>query len=316
MALAHAFRFDTADGERLHATRFVPAGTDELTLVAVIYPGAGIPASYYRRFAEGLADRGIVTITFDYRGIGPSRPNKLRGYRATIKDWGEFDAPAALRWAREYYPKRQRAVVGHSVGGFLAGFTPDPTLIDYLVLVGAHTGYWGDYSRRARPLMWALWHAIMPAITRSVGYFPARRLGLPEDLPAGVAYDWAARTRPDFTRNFRRADGSVDQDRISVIRSRFRALNVDAFVVTVSDDPFATPAATARLRDLFSGCRFEELRIDVRSTLLRKIGHFGYFRSRAREELWPVVTDWLVGAANGQVARDNSNELAAFVQQK
>jgi predicted alpha/beta hydrolase len=154
MAKFHPFRFATADGENLHATCFAPEDGHELPLVAVINPGAGIPATYYKRFAEGLADRGIVTITFDYRGIGPSRPAKLRGFRATIKDWGELDAPAVLRWAREHYPDRRRAVIGHSVGGFLTGFTPDPTLIDRMVFVGAHTGYWGDYARRARPLMW------------------------------------------------------------------------------------------------------------------------------------------------------------------
>ena len=297
MAIAKAFRFATTDGKNLYATCFAPGDGHELPLVAVINPGAGIPSTYYRRFAEGLADRGIVAITYDYRGIGPSRPAKLRGYGATIKDWGEFDAPAALSWAREHYPDRQRAVIGHSVGGFLAGFTPDPTLIDRLVLVGAHTGYWGDYAPRTRPIMWALWHAVMPVVTRSMGYFPARRLGLPEDLPAGVAYDWAARTRPDFNRNYRRADGSLDHERLATMRSRFEVLKVDVLAVTVSDDPFATPAATARLRGLFSGCRFEESRIDARGTTLRKIGHFGFFRSSGRERLWPVVIDWLVAAA-------------------
>jgi predicted alpha/beta hydrolase len=316
MADSHDFRLATADGESLHATLFAPDGTAEVPLVAVINPGAGIPASYYKRFAEGAADRGIVTITYDYRGIGASRPARLRGYRATIKDWGEFDAPAALRWVREQYPDRQRVVIGHSVGGFLAGFTPDSTLIDKMVFIGAHTGYWGDYARWARPLMWAMWHALMPAVTKTMGYFPARRLGLPEDLPAGVANDWAARTRPDFHRNFLRADGSLDAERFAEVRSRFAALDVDILTVTFSDDPFATPAATTRLRGLFTGCRFEESRIDVRKTNLRKIGHFGFFRSGAREKLWPFVIDWLVRAPEINPTARPDGELAMFVQHR
>lgn len=300
MATSEAFRFAAADGENLYATRFSPEEGTELPVVAVINAGAGIPASYYKRFAESLADRGVVTITYDYRGIGPSRPLKLRGYRATIKDWGELDAPGALRWAREHYPDRQRAVIGHSVGGFIAGFTPDPTLIDRMVLVGAHTGYWGDYARWARPFMWMMWHAMMPAITRTMGYFPARHLGLPEDLPAGVAYDWAVRTRPDFKRNFRRMNGSIDYERLAAIRSRFEAVNADVLAITISDDAFATPDSTARLRGLFNGCRFEELRIDVRTTRMRKIGHFGFFRSVGRDTLWPLAMNWLVAAAEKQ----------------
>ena len=312
MIKSHTFHFAAADGENLHAMCFEPEDGRELPLVVVINAGAGIPATYYKRFAEGLAERGIVTITYDYRGIGRSRPAKLRGYRATIKDWGELDAPAALRWVRENYPGRQRAVIGHSVGGFLIGFTPDPALVNHIVLVGAHTGYWGDCARRARPLMWVMWHAVMPTVTKAMGYFPARRFGLPEDLPAGVAYDWAARTRPNFNRNFRRSDGSLDNERYVAIRSRFEALNVDVLAVRVSDDPFATAAATARLRGMFSGCRFEEIRIDVRSTILRKVGHFGFFRSMARESLWPVVIEWLVDAVREKSDAAPSGDLVHF----
>ena len=297
MARAETFRLTAADGHVLSATLFSPGSGLDLGLVSVINPGAGIPAAYYGRFADGLADRGIATITYDYRGIGLSRPARLRGYQATIKDWGELDGPAALAWARDHFPDRRRAVIGHSIGGFLAGFVPDPALIDRLVLVGAHTGYWRDYARWARPLMWTMWHAVMPAVTRALGYFPARRFGLPEDLPAGVAYDWAARTKPDFQRNYRLPDGSIDRVRHAAIEARFRAVRADALAITFSDDPFATPAGTARLRALFSGCRFDERRIDVRSTGLRKIGHFGFFRTAARATLWPVVFDWLLEAA-------------------
>lgn len=295
-------RLTAADGEILSATHFTPDGGRELDLVAVINSGAGIPATYYGRFAEGLADCGIATITYDYRGIGRSRPRKLRGYQASIKDWGELDVPAALAWARWRYPDRTRAVIGHSIGGFLTGFVPDPSLIDRIVFVGAHTGYWRDYARWARPLMWAMWHALMPAVTRTLGYFPARRFGLPEDLPAGVAYDWAARTRPDFERNYLLPDGSLDRARLAVVRDRFRALTADVLAITLSDDPFATPAATARLRGLFSGCSFDERRFDPRRIGLRKVGHFGFFRMAARDALWPTVIDWLIRAAAERTA--------------
>ncbi len=294
MPQAEGIRLIAADGEILSATQFIPERGREVRLVAVINAGAGIPATYYGRFAGALAERGITSITYDYRGIGRSRPRKLRGYRATIKDWGELDVPAALNWARERFPNHYHAVIGHSIGGFLTGFVPDPTLVDKIVFIGAHTGYWRDYARWARPLMFAMWHALMPAVTRTVGYFPARRFGLPEDLPAGVAYDWAARTRPDFERNYLLPDGSLDRARFAAIRSRFSALNADVLAITFSDDPFATPVATTRLRGLFSGCQFDERRIDPRTLGMRKVGHFGFFRTASRDALWPVVTHWLI----------------------
>lgn len=256
-----------------------------------------------------------MTITYDYRGIGPT-PGHAPGLSRHDQGLGELDAPAALRRVRERYPERQRAVIGHSVGGFLAGFTPDATLIDRMVLVGAHTGYWGDYARWARPFMWIMWHAMMPAVTRTMGYFPARRLGLPEDLPAGVAYDWAARTRPDFKRNFRRRDGSVDFERFTEIRSRFEAVDADVLAATISDDPFAIPKAITRLRGLYKRCRFEELRIDATIPNTRKIGHFGFFRSAARETLWPLVINWLVTAAGQRRSAKPHQGASAVLQNK
>lgn len=302
MSETAGIRLTAADGVTLSATLFTPRAGRELDLVAVINAGAGIPATYYGRFAEGLAERGIATVTYDYRGIGQSRPRKLRGYQATIKDWAELDVPAALAWARDSYPARGRAVIGHSIGGFLTGFVPDPSLVDRIVFVGAHTGYWRDYARWARPVMWAMWHALMPAVTRSLGYFPARRFGLPEDLPAGVAFDWASRTRPGFERNYMLPDGSLDRVRLAAAQDRFRALKIDVLAITLADDPFATPSATARLRELFSACRFDERRIDPRSLGLRKIGHFGFFRTASKDALWPIVIDWLIEAASDRKA--------------
>ncbi len=277
MAKATPFLISTRDGHSLSGTLFSPEHGRELGLVTVINAGAGIPAAYYRGFAQGLADQGVVTMTYDYRGIGRSGPKRLRGYQATIKDWGEFDAPAALEWLRENYSGRLRAVIGHSIGGFLIGFVQDPTLIDRIVMIGGHTGYWRDYARWARPLMWSMWHAVMPAMTRALGYFPARKFGLPADLPAGVAYDWAARTRPGFHRNFRFADGSLDSVRHAQVEARFRALHADALSLTFSDDPFSTTAGAARLQALMSGCRFEERMIDVRATGPRKDWAFRLF---------------------------------------
>jgi predicted alpha/beta hydrolase len=141
--------------------------------------------------------------------------------------------------------------------------------------------------------MWGLWHVLMPAVTRVYGYFPARKFGLPADLPAGVAFDWAARRRPGFDASYRLADGTPDHHRIAELVAGFRALKVGALAVTLADDPFTTPLGTARLLALFSGCRFQQCRIDPSKLGLPKIGHFGFFRSFSGEMLWPTVGDWL-----------------------
>lgn len=195
------------------------------------------------------------------------------------------------------FPAARLAVLGHSIGGFVTGLAQGGERVDRMALVGTHTGYWRDYAPRVRLPMYVAWHLAMPAVTRALGYFPGRHFGLPEDLPAGVARDWARRRRPAPWWYLKRADGSPDEVRIADVVGRFDAFRAEALVVSIADDPFATAEATARIAALFRHCRIDERRVDPRGLGLPAVGHFGFFRSRMRDALWPIVGDFL--AADG-----------------
>jgi len=262
--------------------------------VALINAGAGISSVYYDRFAAFLADSGVPTLLYDYRGIGRSRPNSLRGFGASVEEWGSKDCAAALEWLRARFPGAKRIVIGHSVGGFVTGFVTNGALIDRMLLVSAHTGYWRDYAAGARPPMYLLWHLAMPAITRVVGYFPGRRLGLLEDLPKGVALEWAARRKPEFWWNLRRPDGSVDTELVEALQARFAAIRAPVLALRFTDDPFATEEATDRILGLFANVSAVRMVLGASDSGGTKIGHFGFFRSRYRETLWPRVLETLL----------------------
>jgi predicted alpha/beta hydrolase len=181
----------------------------------------------------------------------------------------------------------------HSVGGFVTGFVTNGPLIDRMLLVGAHTGYWRDYGPRGRAGMYLLWHTLMPLLTRVVGYFPGRRLHLLEDLPAGVALEWANRKQPDFWWNKTKMDGSVDTEWRENALRRFQAIRAPTLSLRFSDDLFATEAATDRLLGLFQNCPTTRMVVRPADAGRQKIGHFGFFRSRFRDTLWPRVVQWL-----------------------
>jgi len=294
MAHAQPLVVPATDGFPLGATLWTPAAVPSSAHAVVVNAGAGIPARYYERFAAWLADRGAPTLTYDYRGIGASRPVNLKGFEATVEDWGSKDCAAILDAMRARFPSSMLAVLGHSIGGFVAGLAPRGEHVDRLALVGAHTGHWRDYAPRVRLPMYLPWHVAMPLLARFAGYFPGRPFGLPSDLPAGVARDWARRRRSEFWWYLKRPDGSPDTERIADVVARFDAFRAKALIVSVSDDPFATGEATARIVALFRNCRFDERCLDPATLGLPKVGHFGFFRSRMRETLWPVVGDFLV----------------------
>ena len=296
-ALDHINSTDLAlaatDGYPLAARLWEGSQQSRPLTVALVNSGAGIGSHYYDRFARFLSQCGVPTLVYDYRGIAKSRPPSLRGFVASVEDWGSKDCAAVLEWLSSRYPGARRVVVGHSVGGFVTGFVTNGPLIDRMLLIGAHTGYWRDYAPRARAGMYLLWHTLMPLLTSALGYFPGRRLHLLEDLPAGVALEWANRRQPDFWWNKTMLDGSVDTEWRENALRRFQAIRARTLSLRFSDDVFATEAATDRLLGLFQSCPTTRMVVRPADTGRQKIGHFGFFRSRFRDTLWPPIAEWL-----------------------
>lgn len=293
-AKSSGLQLSALDGYVLGAQVWEPATLKRAVATALVNAGAGISYRYYDHFASFLAANGIATLIYDYRGVGRSRPSSLRGFNASVEDWGGKDCAAGLSWLAARFTDVPRIVIGHSVGGFVTGFANNGSMIDQMLLVGAHNGYWRDYHEKYRLRMYVLWHVLMPILARAVGFFPGRALHLLEDLPLGVATEWANRRKPEFWWNVKTAEGMRDSNRIDSVVARFRALHARTLAVHFTDDPFATSAATDRLLQLYSNCPATQLLIGPADTNGQSIGHFGFFRSRFRETLWPRVLAWLL----------------------
>ena len=277
-------RLRAADGYEIGAVFYAALRPRAPRRVAVLHGGAGIPALRYRRFATFLAEWGIPVLTYDYRGIGLSRPPALRGFEATIEDWAEYDAAAAIAWLRERFPRDEILGISHSIGCLALGGAANAGEQARIVLVGAHTGYYGDYRPLYRLPMAVAWHGLMPALTRFVGYFPADRLGLGEDLPAGMALEWAERRQPDLRPNGAEPAG----ERRLRLLDHCAALECPAIAISISDDAFATVDGTRRLLSYFPRLSSPQLlQFSPPDAQVRRIGHFGFFRRAVGTTLWP-----------------------------
>jgi len=299
-------RLRAADGYQIGAVFYAALRPRSPRQVAVLHGGAGIPALRYRRFARFLAEWGIPVLTYDYRGIGLSRPPVLRGFEARIEDWAELDATAAIAWLRERFPHDELLGISHSIGCLPLGGASNAAEQARIVLVGAHTGYYGDYRPLYRLPMAFAWHGVMPAVTRFLGYFPGDRLGLGEDLPAGMALQWAERRLPELRPN----GADLAQERMRRLLDNCAALQCPAIAISISDDAFATVAGVTRLLSYFS--RLSSLQHVVFTppdAQVRHLGHFGFFRRAVGMALWPRLLALLEpGRAEGAhitAARDS-----------
>jgi predicted alpha/beta hydrolase len=285
-AVEHGTTLDLTapDGFVLGATLHGAAPNAGVPRVAVLCPGGGVPARVYRRFASWLAARGLPVLTFDYRGIGRSRPAAPRGFDAAFEDWADQDCATAIAWLRRSYPGAELIGIAHSIGGLILAGAPGAEQIERFVLIGVHTAYYRDYHSRWRWPMTLMWHGVMPALAGVFGYFPGRALRMGEDLPATFARQWAGRRTPDF---------ETGNARLAACLARSGALRGRALALTFADDGFATARGTRRVLERLPGIVAEHRVIAPREAGLKKIGHFGFFRPSAEQALWRPAADWL-----------------------
>ncbi len=273
--------FSAADGFRLAGTIFGPA---DASTAVVINSATAVKRRYYEPFARWLADSGVRVLTFDYRGIGDSMGDRpLRHLDVTMRDWGEQDATAALHWLQVQHPQARLNLVGHSFGGQCLGLMANNALLHRVALMGAQLGDWRNFPWKQRAYMLPMWYAVIPALTRAFGYFPAERLGSGENLPAGVAREWArwCRSPGYYTAEFGRG-----------LPNHFPSLRAPVRLYRITDDGYAPQkAVTALARHLPS----HEIRTVLpRDVGAKGIGHFGFFRERFRDSLWTETRDWLL----------------------
>ncbi|WP_102961455.1 alpha/beta hydrolase family protein [Mangrovicella endophytica] len=294
--MADSFAVAAADGVPIVGLVHRPAaGTPRA--VVVISAATSVQSRYYGRFAAYLADRGFAVVTYDYRGIGLSKPQRLRGFAAGWLDWGRLDLDAVLGHVAAAFPGRAVAAVGHSIGGFVTGLSPRSGQFTRIVTVGAQFARWRDYHPRHRHRMLAKWHLAMPLLTRAFGYFPGSRLGWMEDTPAGVVRDWSGFGR-GFETSLDRPDalGSTPRQALAAVTAPILAIGLD-------DDPFGTVPAIERLLALYPAAPSTHLRIDPADIGAAEIGHFAFFHDRFKESLWPIAAAWLEGEPLPEIGR-------------
>jgi predicted alpha/beta hydrolase len=272
------------DGYPLGALLYARADLRDPVDAVVFNAGGGLSSLRYRHFLRFLARQGLPVLAYDYRGVGISRPASWRGFDAGIEDWCELDQVSAIEAMRARFPAARLSSVSHSIGCMIAAAAPNAPMLHQMVLVAPHTAYWGDYLQPWRWPMAFMWHVLMPATARVVGYFPASRLGLGDDLPRRVALQWASRRTPDY----RPGAAGGDRARETVALDRMARLTVPALVISITDDAFAPEIAIRRFLMGMSNAPAVRRRIESPTTGGRQFGHYGYFR-RFASDLWPVA---------------------------
>ena len=278
------------DGFELAASLTIGETSPELKsgrepIVVVIASAAAVPRSYYARFARFIAHRGVAVVTFDYRGIGGSRPVSLLGFTARMRDWGEIDVPGVLEYVHREYPGHQIHWAGHSYGGFATGLAHNNHLVARQLAVATMSGHWALMQGFERYRVAAMMGYVLPPLVRVLGYFPGRLMGA-EDLPQGVFLEWA---RWVMTPDFIFGDATLTATR------HFQTFKAPIRFVQIEDDAWTSDAAVRHLMAHWpQAAERSHWQATVAESGALHIGHLGFFRSEFRDTLWPKAADWLL----------------------
>lgn len=261
------------DGAAIAARFVTPTKPSAAVLIA---PAMGVPQRFYAALAQWLARQGMAVATFDYRGMGASRPPRLRGFEATILDWARFDAAAMLEALERHAPGLPLYWIGHSLGGQIPPLVPGHERLERIVTVACGSGYWRENAPALKRRVWLLWFGAVPLLTPLLGYFPGKRLNMVDDLPRGVIEQWRRWCLdPEY------AVGAEPG-----VRERFAAVRTPVVSLSFSDDDFMSARNTESLHGFYTNAPCTLLRLRPEEAGLARIGHFGFFRAEHERALW------------------------------
>ena len=272
----------TSDHNLISITVFEPQNPNGKLLL--INSATGVKQQVYFSFAKYFAENGFTAITYDYKGIGESKPKKMNGFHATMRIWGTDDFKTVTDFIKKNYQNHQKFCLGHSVGALIIGMNENAHIFDKFIFVATQDAYIGNLKANIAASAVLGFGIAVPLTTKFFGYFPAHRFGLGESLPKGVAYDWRTLilNKKSTSRLYEKIATHFSKD-----------LKQETFIIHAEDDPWVTMKGMENLmNNVYPHLKKTYREIKVSDSEKGEIGHINFFRS-FNKSLWKIVLNEL-----------------------
>jgi predicted alpha/beta hydrolase len=283
----------TKDDRQITITCYSPEEANER--IVIIGPAARLTQDEYLSFSLFLQSGGFTVITFDYRGVGASAPDELKGFIAGLQQWAVQDADAVIRYAKNKYPSRELIYIGHGIGGELIGLAPASQYIHRLILISSSLS-----CGKLFPLGGRIRIGVVQRFSKLVsllfGYFPGKRLGMQGNLPKGVVNEWSS-----WCRN---PNGLFD----IFPESNYRKLQVPLLAISFSNEWLTPEKGVKELLNYFSGSSVTWHHIHPLQLGL-KDRSYCFFEPALKDTLWKTLLSWLNRDEKNGIAGKQTGEV-------
>ncbi|MCJ7933041.1 MAG: alpha/beta hydrolase [Chryseobacterium sp.] len=271
----------TEDYVSLTAHLFKPEKSNGKLLL--INSATGVKQQVYFSFAQYFSEQGFTVITYDYRGIGLSKPKNMRGFSGSMRLWGSKDYKELTRYIKVKFSGYRKYCLGHSVGALILGMNRDSEIFEELIFVGTQNAFVGHLKLRTKVEAYLGFGIVQPLTTSLLGYFPANWFGLGESLPKNCAYDW--RTLILNRKSTNRLLEKVDD--------YSKNLKQNVFVIRAEDDVWLTEKGVlSLLNDTYPNLIPTYRLVKASESEKNEIGHVNFFRNY-NKKLWDIILNEL-----------------------
>ena len=269
------------DGIKLAGTLYTP---EKLKGAVLIAPATGIVRQFYTSFAKHLANNGFGVITFDNRGIGGSLHGNINDSKASLVDWGQLDATAALEYLQHEFPNTSYHLVGHSAGGQLVGLMPNAHLLSSIFNFGCSSGSFSGWGQKSKLNGHIFLGTFIPLSNLIFGHTKSQWVGMGEPLPKKVASQWR---KWCYGKGYVKVAFGKE-----ITKHYYDSLEVPSYWINASDDGIATNANVDDMIAVFDKLPAKKLELHPEKYGYKDIGHMKFF-SKKRNKLWSIAIDWL-----------------------
>lgn len=272
------------DGYPLGATLYQPPSDITLKGAVLIGPATGIKQAFYGAFAQHISRQGYAVLTFDNRGIGASRQGALKGFDASLQDWGELDLTACLAYLQQQFPDTRYHLIGHSAGGQLIGLMDNAHALSSLFNFACSSGKLSNMAWSFRIQGRFFMDVFIPATNAVLGYTPCQWVGMGQPLPKRVSQQWA-----DWCNTGGYVEAAFGK---TVHQHHYDELDMPSTWLYATDDHIATHDNVLDMVRVFKKFKPEIVKLDPDELGGEPIGHMLFFRP-VHKALWARAVEWL-----------------------
>ncbi|WP_288436413.1 alpha/beta hydrolase [uncultured Chryseobacterium sp.] len=250
----------------------------------LINSATGVKQQVYFSFASFFAEQGFTVITYDYRGIGLSKPENMRGFKGSMRLWGSKDYKALTQYIQTNFNDYRKYCLGHSVGALILGMNEDSEIFEEFIFVGTQNAFVGNLKGITKVEAYLGFGIAQPLTTSLLGYFPAHWFGLGESLPKNCAYDWRT-----LILNKKSTNRLLEK-----MENFSENLTQKVFVIRAEDDIWLTEKGVlSLLNDTYPNLKPTYRLVAVSESDKKEIGHINFFRSY-NSKLWNIILNELI----------------------